>query len=951
MATITPAQQTAIANLYTAMFNRAPDAAGFEFWTQALANGASIGTIARAFVSTPEAQATYPSGQTSAQFMTAYYTTVLNRTPDAAGLAFWTQALEAAGGAGSAAAKALIVSQIVDIVNTPLPVKPADLTNAEYVLTYGDRNTFVNKGTVGVYYASVFKGNDLTVAKQLLSFVTADAASVNVAEATLNPVATPPVVPVNVILVEALENLTGTSGADSFTGLVTSAAGSTLTAGDVIDAGAGIDTLTVELAGTATAVLGGATVSGIEVLNLRNAGTGVATLDASTLPALTAVNSDRSGGSVVLTSLAQGTTVTLKGDGAAQLGNHQLAYDAKAETVGVVLDGSANAVKLGTLQIGGTALSALTISSTGAANTVTSLNLGGAATLASVNILADAALSVTSLGLPVSATLLTIKGAGAVDIGSTLSNVSTINAADTSGGVSVALGGSTTLSFTGGKGNDVVKTGAVLIAGASVDAGAGSDTLIVTNSAHLGAVPSTFYRGFEKVGVLDGVTANISTLAANNTISTIQITDGTGVTGVTGLTAAQAANIEILAANGTGAITIGLAVPNGASDTVKATVNTANGNAIDLTAVVLTGVENLELTGNGNGSLTLTTGQAQSLHTVTITNAGVNNITVSGGNKTDGIVIDTSTSTGATTIDASAHEYAITLKGGSGGNVLLGSNAADTIIGGAGDDYLLGDGSRSVGSAEVQTVTFTGTSTSLASFTIGGISRGGIGPAPSNDEIAEAFVSGGKAELLAANPTLADISYNAGNDTFTFTYKPSAGDVAPLSVTANNGLVFGAVVEATKGVAPYLTLVAAAVANADTLTGGAGHNTFAFAQNSSIVTAFDTITDLKLGTADADGRGDTLVFQNTGATKTVVVLGGTDVTAVSGAGSLAAAVTAALAAPGASADGATLQFVYAGQTYLLHNGDGNTSFNTNADFLVKITGVTGTLDLSDITLV
>lgn len=251
----------------------------------------------------------------------------------------------------------------------------------------------------------------------------------------------------------------------------------------------------------------------------------------------------------------------------------------------------------------------------------------------------------------------------------------------------------------------------------------------------------------------------------------------------------------------------------------------------------------------------------------------------------------------------------------------------------------------------MQTVTFTGTSTSLAGFTIGGISRGGIGPLVTNDDIAAAFVTGGKAELLAANPSLADINYDAGTDTYTFTYKPSAGDVAPLAVSANTGLVFGAVVEATKGVAPYLSLVAAAVANSDTLTGGGGHNTFAFAQNSSIVTAFDWITDLKLGSGDAAGLGDTLVFQNTGATKTLVVLSGSDLTAVSGAGTLNAAVSAVLAAAGANADGATVQFTFAGDTYLLHNGDGNTSFNANADFLVKITGVTGTLDLSDITLV
>lgn len=519
--------------------------------------------------------------------------------------------------------------------------------------------------------------------------MSADINSTNVAKAILDPVVTPPVAPVapmTVTLVAALENLTGSSGADSFTGLVTSAVGSTLTAGDVIDGGAGVDTLTVNLAGTATAVLGGAKVSGIELLNIHNVGTGVATLDASTLPELTTLTSDRSSGAVSLSLLSQGTAVILKGDGATQLGGHQLAYDGKAQTVGIALDGSANAVKLGGLAVGGAELSSVTISSTGVANTVASLDLSSASKLASVTIQADGALSVTSLALPVAATALAIKGAGAVDIASVLSTVTSLDASTNTGGVTVALGGSTTLSFAGGTGNDVVKTGAVLVATASVDAGGGTDTLVVTDSTHLGA-SAAFYKGFEQVSVLNGVTANISTLAANITIGTIKITDGASATGVTGLTAAQAANIEILAANGTGAITIGLAVTTGSTDTVKMALNTAAGNAIDLTAVVLTGVENLELTGNGNGNLTLTTGQAQSLHTITITNAGVNNITLASGNKTGGLVIDASTSTGATTIDASAHSAGgLTLKGGSGGNVLLGTNSADTLIGGAGDD-------------------------------------------------------------------------------------------------------------------------------------------------------------------------------------------------------------------------------------------------------------------------
>ena len=49
MATPT-ASQLAVATLYSAAFNRAPDAAGFDFWVQAYERGASLSTIARGFL-------------------------------------------------------------------------------------------------------------------------------------------------------------------------------------------------------------------------------------------------------------------------------------------------------------------------------------------------------------------------------------------------------------------------------------------------------------------------------------------------------------------------------------------------------------------------------------------------------------------------------------------------------------------------------------------------------------------------------------------------------------------------------------------------------------------------------------------------------------------------------------------------------------------------------------
>jgi len=132
-------QQIAITQLYTALFNRAPDAAGLAFWDQAMSNGASIDTIAQSFLTAPEALAIYPGTAPTTLFVARFYTTVFGREPDPEGLAFWSAALDAQGGAGNAAARAALVTQLVDIVSTPLDTKPAGISDDAYAQTVADR--------------------------------------------------------------------------------------------------------------------------------------------------------------------------------------------------------------------------------------------------------------------------------------------------------------------------------------------------------------------------------------------------------------------------------------------------------------------------------------------------------------------------------------------------------------------------------------------------------------------------------------------------------------------------------------------------------------------------------------------------------------------------------------------------------------------------------------------
>ena len=92
-----------IASLYVAYFGRAGDPGGMNYWLDALAHGASLQSIAASFSVQREAQAQYPfladpvhasSGEVQ-DFISQIYQNLFGRTPEAGGLAYWQNSLEA----------------------------------------------------------------------------------------------------------------------------------------------------------------------------------------------------------------------------------------------------------------------------------------------------------------------------------------------------------------------------------------------------------------------------------------------------------------------------------------------------------------------------------------------------------------------------------------------------------------------------------------------------------------------------------------------------------------------------------------------------------------------------------------------------------------------------------------------------------------------------------------
>jgi len=376
-------------------------------------------------------------------------------------------------------------------------------------------------------------------------------------------------------LTTSANNFVGTAGNDTFdAGLVDQAtpANSTLTAADVLKGGAGIDTLNITGVGTTLDALNGALVSEIEIINVR--ATTANTLNAANAAGATTVNANQGAGTFAVTNLAKGAAIGVIGNGTVTNGAVSFEYATATDDVTLNLSGG---TKVGTTVTNSNAASAVTkatINSTGAANAIGALELDGdtaANQITSLVVNAATNLTATLTADDYAATAaLTVSGAAAsVDLG-TAANFKSIDASGlTAGGLTIAVDTNTT-SFKGGQGNDVVTTAAVAATAAgAVDAGAGTaDVLNVANAAHVDtAAEAAVYTNFEVLRNSGATDLDVSLLSG---ITSVQLNSANA--GATKLTAAQAADIKVLASNGTN--TIALATATGTADVLGLTLET-----------------------------------------------------------------------------------------------------------------------------------------------------------------------------------------------------------------------------------------------------------------------------------------------------------------------------------------------------------------------------------------
>lgn len=83
--------------LYRAAFNRTPDAAGLGFWINVMDGGSTLHSVSTGFVTSTEFKDLVGTNPTNRQLVTALYSNVLGRTPDAAGIDYWVGVLDNGG--------------------------------------------------------------------------------------------------------------------------------------------------------------------------------------------------------------------------------------------------------------------------------------------------------------------------------------------------------------------------------------------------------------------------------------------------------------------------------------------------------------------------------------------------------------------------------------------------------------------------------------------------------------------------------------------------------------------------------------------------------------------------------------------------------------------------------------------------------------------------------------
>ena len=499
-----------------------------------------------------------------------------------------------------------------------------------------------------------------------------------------------------------------------------------MTGGDVINGGAGTDSLILSAA--AAINTGVATITSIENItfidNIAGAAGVAFTTSGSSLASVTlrndnnaasttTVNIDKSTVAVTLDTHTDGLVALVFGD-ASDSGSQSSTIN----YIGGKGDAGTNMSAAG--------IETITINASGSASKVGTLTFDAAKT---VTINADEAMTIADLTLNAATTTLTITGdskvtatAASTDGGLTAINVSgtaTYVQGDALGGTAAlvvtasgeakldVITGTATHKITGGSGADKISIGTTVMTTGTIDGGAGTADIIAISDATatvFATAPKARISNFEILEVSSGAALTF---------------DFDALTGLTGLiigtatsaaitnlsTAAAAAGVTVTGVQTTG-LNVGVknATNPGTVDTLKLTLDHVTAStAVTVAALTIAGTETLQIVSTGAGTNTniLDLASASRLSSVVVTGDSKFTLTDSA-NLAVELSVDASAATGSTiTITMNENASGQTIKGSATTtNALTGGTGVDIITGGSGDDTInagLGIGTIDVG--------------------------------------------------------------------------------------------------------------------------------------------------------------------------------------------------------------------------------------------------------------
>jgi len=537
---------TDIQALYIAYFNRPADKVGLKFWTDAATNAGSVASVADAFAASDEFAETYSGTEPTARII-AIYNNLFGRDPEPEGLLFWSDAL-ASGKVnfGNVAYQIFKGAQNADKIAVDSKAAAA-AAFTESLDTTAEIGGYVGKAAnavVSTWLKGITNPTNLATAitPAALNAVAASAVAAHNGSTNIGQ---------NFNLTIGADNFPGTAGDDTFNALpintTTGADATTLGNFDVIDGGAGNDTLNIYAAkvGAGFNLVQQGTTTNIETINIFNDGNTAATQFGSTAGVVAskfvgATAIWQAGFANKVTGLAATTTAGFKQITEANL-NVGAAAAATSLTVALDQVAGTTAGNASTLTVAGKALKDIVVSgalvknAAYAGTSAAKLNLDATIGKDVQAITVNSSVKTTVVlheDADTSATKhLTSVDASASTGGITYSAADTVTSIKTGTGVdnviiASALTATTkTAAVSTGDGNDIVEVNVVGTAAAgntvTVDTGAGKDKITLNIDINTGY--TVIAGAGDDTVILNGVVKTTDSIDGGEGVDTVAI--------------------------------------------------------------------------------------------------------------------------------------------------------------------------------------------------------------------------------------------------------------------------------------------------------------------------------------------------------------------------------------------------------------------------------------------